>query len=151
MTSWLQAVKEFASKNGKWIVPKKGTPEYEAVKKIQEDMKAKAEPKAVVEKEKKPKKAKETVDVAEELAKKPVRQRKPKAKAEIPPTAEAKVEVKPEIKTETKVEVKSEVKPEVKVKKLNPKIADGKSTGAVTARNPRKKITVAENKTITFD
>jgi len=34
--SWLQAVKEFNKDKGSWSLPKKNTPEYESVKKIQE-------------------------------------------------------------------------------------------------------------------
>jgi hypothetical protein len=34
--SWIQAVKEFNKDKGTWTLPKKNTPEYESVKKIQE-------------------------------------------------------------------------------------------------------------------
>jgi hypothetical protein len=34
MSYWLPACKEYAEKMGRWTVPKKGTPEYEEVKKI---------------------------------------------------------------------------------------------------------------------
>lgn len=36
MGFWLQACKEYASTTGKWTVPKKGSPEYDAIKKIQD-------------------------------------------------------------------------------------------------------------------
>lgn len=36
--SWLLALKEYSKLSGKYFVPKKGTPEYDAVKKIQDKM-----------------------------------------------------------------------------------------------------------------
>lgn len=45
--SWVQAVRAYAKQTGKWSVPKKGTPEYDAVKALQNKMKvapAKVEP-----------------------------------------------------------------------------------------------------------
>jgi hypothetical protein len=47
--SWTTALKEYAKQTGKFLVPKKGTPEYEAVLKIQNKLK---NPPAVVEEKK---------------------------------------------------------------------------------------------------
>lgn len=38
--SWVDAVREYAKQTGKWNVPKKGTPEYDAVKALQDKLKA---------------------------------------------------------------------------------------------------------------
>lgn len=38
-TNWVNAVRQYAKETGKWAVPRKGTPEYDAVKAIQEKMK----------------------------------------------------------------------------------------------------------------
>lgn len=38
MSSWIDALKKWnAAKGGKWVVPRKGTAEYEAVKEIMAD------------------------------------------------------------------------------------------------------------------
>jgi hypothetical protein len=64
--SWLEAVKAHSKQTGKWLVPKKGTAEYEAVKKIQADMEKKAaEPVVEPVSTKKPR-----INVAEARAKK---------------------------------------------------------------------------------
>lgn len=80
--SWLEAVKAHSKKTGKWLVPKKGTAEYEAVKKIQAEIERKAaEP--VPEPVKKPKmtaaeaRAKKAAEMAAAAA--PVPAAKPKA------------------------------------------------------------------------
>lgn len=38
--SWVNALREYAKQTGKFAVPKKGTPEYDAVRKIQASMEA---------------------------------------------------------------------------------------------------------------
>jgi hypothetical protein len=38
----MSACKAYAEKNGKWVVPKKDTPEYAAIKKIQDELKGSA-------------------------------------------------------------------------------------------------------------
>lgn len=53
--TWLAACKEYATRTGKWIVPKKDSAEYTEIKKIQEKMLK--EPKVVKEVAKEPKKA----------------------------------------------------------------------------------------------
>jgi hypothetical protein len=58
--SWTTALKEYAKQTGKFVVPKKGTPEYEAVLKIQNKMKGIPDQEEVkVEKVKKERKKKE--------------------------------------------------------------------------------------------
>jgi hypothetical protein len=54
MVSWIDAVKEFAKQNeGKFVIPKKDTPEYLKIKAIQEKMtKGEAEPPVKAKKEK---------------------------------------------------------------------------------------------------
>jgi hypothetical protein len=47
MGFWLQACKEYASTTGKWIVPKKGSSEYDAIKKIQDRLSAASVPDVV--------------------------------------------------------------------------------------------------------
>jgi archaellum component FlaC len=42
--SWAEALKEYAKGTGKFVVPKKGTPEYEAVAKIHRKLKGVPEP-----------------------------------------------------------------------------------------------------------
>lgn len=44
MSFWLPACREYAEKMGRWMVPKKGTPEYEEVKKIMDRMSAEKAP-----------------------------------------------------------------------------------------------------------
>jgi colicin import membrane protein len=72
--SWVNALKEYAKQTGKFAVPKKGSPEYEAVKKIQQGMSAApptpakvAEVKAVI-KEKKIKAVKAAEKTPEQIA-----------------------------------------------------------------------------------
>ena len=43
--SWVAAVKEFNASRERWVLPRKGTPEYDEVKKIQDRMKESAPPK----------------------------------------------------------------------------------------------------------
>lgn len=58
--SWTTALKEYAKATGKFVVPKKGTPEYEAVVKIQNKLKGIPDPEEVkAEKAKKERKKKE--------------------------------------------------------------------------------------------
>lgn len=59
--SWLEALKEYSKESGKWAVPKKGSPEYEAVKKIQDRMDGVVE-KKVVEKKKFVKKVEKVIE-----------------------------------------------------------------------------------------
>jgi beta-phosphoglucomutase-like phosphatase (HAD superfamily) len=73
--TWVAALREHAKQTGKFAVPKRGTPEYDAVKKIQESMAAPApEVKAAAvkattdHKERKVRKAAAAVPTAEELA-----------------------------------------------------------------------------------
>ena len=75
--SWVNALKEYAKQTGKFAVPKKGSPEYEAVKKIQSSMGAaaaappapsKAPEMAKAQKEKKVKAAKAGVKTPEQIA-----------------------------------------------------------------------------------
>ena len=52
--SYVQALKELAKETGKFVVPKRDTPEYEKVRKIQEKLKKEAEaPKPAVDEKKK--------------------------------------------------------------------------------------------------
>lgn len=73
--TWVAALREYAKQTGKFAVPKRGSPEYDAVKKIQESMAAPAPEvkaaavKATAEhKERKVRKAAAAVPTAEELA-----------------------------------------------------------------------------------
>jgi len=69
--SWLAACKEYATKHGKWVVPKKDSAEYAEIKKIQARMAGAAAPAAPAAaapvKEKKPR-APRKPKVAEEVA-----------------------------------------------------------------------------------
>ena len=38
--SWKEALKEYAAKNGQYVIPKKGSPEYDEVKAIQDKLRA---------------------------------------------------------------------------------------------------------------
>jgi len=106
--SWLAAVKEYASKTGKWQVPKRGTPEYDAIKAIQERMLKETAPPAPVP-EAPAKKSRKALPVVAEVAEvaevakvaevaeapKPKAPRKKKVKAEVvegKPVAEAILE-----------------------------------------------------------
>lgn len=112
--SWASALKEFATTSGKFVLPKKDSPEYTAVKAIQERMKKETDAPASVAKPKPIKKAKVenvVVPVAEEIP--VVAKKAPKvkaAKAAKAPNVEAEPEPEPE--SETPV-----VKPKVKAVK----------------------------------
>lgn len=75
MVSWIDAVKEFAKQNeGKFVIPKKDTPEYLKIKAIQEKMtKGEAEPPVKAKKEKPVKKpvVEEKSEAVVEAPKKP--------------------------------------------------------------------------------
>ena len=101
--TWLLACKEYAAKNGKWTVPKKGTDEYNAIKQIQGRMTS--EKTSVVEsitpaKVKKPRKPKAVVEipevVVEECIVNPVVV-KPRKRKTLEPRAPKSVPVIPEV------------------------------------------------------
>jgi hypothetical protein len=152
--TWLLACKEYAEKTGKWVVPKKDSDEYKAVKAIQERMtksapaeKPVAEKKAPVAK-KEPKKAKvvevpETV--VEEKVKKPRAPRKPKAEAPVAADVAAVVleATKEQVKKEKKVRVVSEP---VVTEKAKTKVSSGKKTTQI-----KNTVKVDENKIVAFN
>jgi len=90
MSSWMTAIKKYAEQNGKYVVPRKGSPEYDAVRKIQSELEgpkapvvvAKApEPVGVVRP--KPKKSDIELDVeAKEVEHKKARAKDAKIKAD---------------------------------------------------------------------
>lgn len=67
--TWVNALKEYAKVSGKYFVPKKGTPEYDAVKKIQDKMAGVVEEKVVEKK----KFAKKEEPIIEAPAKAPIK------------------------------------------------------------------------------
>lgn len=87
--SWVAAVKEFNAGRGGWILPKKGSSEYDEVKKIQERLKAdapQAPPKKAKEgEEEKPKRERRAVTTDEDRPKRVARPKKEK-----PPTEPTK-------------------------------------------------------------
>ena len=66
--SWAEALKEHAKQTGKFMVPKKGTPEYEAVAKIHRKMKGIPEP----EPEKPQRKSKKVIAPEEDAPRPPI-------------------------------------------------------------------------------
>jgi hypothetical protein len=66
--SWAEALKEHAKQTGKFLVPKKGTPEYEAVAKIHRKMKGIPEP----EPEKPKRKSKKVIAPEEDAPRPPI-------------------------------------------------------------------------------
>ena len=99
--SWMEALKEHNKQAGKWSVPKKGTPEYDAVKKLQDSMAGVAEkPKA---EKKKP------VKKTELNAEAPPKETKVVSKAEY-----IEEKVKPRIKALKKMQAEADVKAEMK-------------------------------------
>ncbi len=62
--TWAEALKEHAKKTGKFVVPKKGTPEYDEVSKIHRKLKGEPEP----EPEKVKRTRKKAIDSPEEVA-----------------------------------------------------------------------------------
>jgi hypothetical protein len=116
---WLQACKEYATKHGKWVVPKKDSPEYAEIKKIQERMGGAKAPEA---------KPKET------------KPRKPRVKVEEVPevmAVEAPVESKPRKVRAKKVE---EAKPVVETP-----MPTAKATASAHVRRGRKPAPAAVN------
>jgi hypothetical protein len=72
--SWTDALKEYAKKNGKWVVPKKDSVEYAEVARIHKALKEAKEAPKVEEKPKKEKKVKvveEVKEVVKEVVDKP--------------------------------------------------------------------------------
>ena len=67
--SWVDALKEYAKKNGKFVVPKKGSPEYDAVKKIQDGMNASRTPEQTKEVAEKKEVAKVQIAVSKKVRK----------------------------------------------------------------------------------
>lgn len=65
--TWLAACKEYAASVGKWTVPKKGTPEYDAVKLIQKRMQGGDAPAPAPEVKTKVCKTKEAAPVVEKV------------------------------------------------------------------------------------
>ena len=159
MVSWVEAVKAYAKETGKWSVPKKGTPEYDAVKALQDKMNSapiKA-PESEVKKRGRPKKPEVApVEVKEEVApvvvkekkEKPIKEKKVKA-MEVPVAPIASVTP---IAKEKKKAVK--VEPEVPIVKEKPlkkavKVAEpsGKEPTMETVSEKKPKAVRAEKKT----
>ena len=90
--SWVAAVKEFNASREGWVLPRKGTPEYDEVKKIQDRMKESAPPKpakapAAEGAQKPPRRQLKASDEPERPKRAPA-----KPKAEKPPTEPSKPE-----------------------------------------------------------
>ena len=106
---WVEALKEYAKKKGKYVVPKKGTPEYDEVRAIMGA--AKGEAKAD---EAKGDVAKAEAHKVEEKALKAVERtgkvRKPRAKKPVAekPAESAKIEAPPVVRKSRKVATKSQ-------------------------------------------
>ena len=80
MSKWINALKEWNKSNPKWLVPKKGTPEYEEVIKIMASLPAPVKKEGeVVEKKTYKKKVKKVVEQPiEEVKVEEVKQKKEK-------------------------------------------------------------------------
>lgn len=65
MVTWVEAVKEYAKQKGKFVIPKKDSDEYKAVRALQEKMNKAPLPKQEVVKEEKPKRSRKAVVTAE--------------------------------------------------------------------------------------
>lgn len=153
MLTWLQACKEYATRNGKWVVPRKGTAEYDAIRALQGSESSPPAPK------KEPKRrvsATEVIEIKEsgEAPMKPARTMNPNE-----PAAPKKVR-KPRMKVEAPEEAvleatEAEAKPEPVPKKpykleASPK-ADVKKAKAPRKKAPTKTASVSAGKEVTFE
>lgn len=124
MATWVEAVKAYAKETGKWSVPKKGTPEYDAIKALQQKLNAPVKaPEPEVKKRGRPKKPEvaPVAEVKEEAAPIAVKEKKEKkvkaAEAPVAPVAPVtpiSKEVKKEKKAVKVAEPAMEVIPEKK-------------------------------------
>lgn len=145
MVTWVEAVKEYAKKSGKFVIPKKDSEEYKAVRALQEKMSKAPLPKQEVAKEEKPKRSRKAVVTAEEKtpveAVAPVKQKKVAVESK---QVESPIEPK-----EKKQRVKKVVVPEEPLK--NEVVAEA----PVKEKKPRKtalrgepRVTIEDKKVI---
>lgn len=120
---WTDALKEYAKKHGKFVVPKKGSPEYEEVRKLM-GAGAEASAKAVE------KKALETLPEMKAEKKAPRKPRAPRKKVDAPKDVELK---------EAKMEEK-EKKPRRKAKLSAPQKDDGLAPPAPAMKPKRSRM-----------
>jgi hypothetical protein len=112
--SWVDALREYAKTTGKFVVPKRGSPEYEAVRKIQTEMGAKPKPAPTPD-------AKPPADLGE------IKRAKKAKLAAMEPTPE-------QIRVET-AKVKADAKAEAKVKADADAAAKAEAKAAKAAAN----------------
>lgn len=112
MSTWLQACKKYAEQTGKWVVPKKDSEEYKAIRELQTKMvPVKSEPKETSKPMRPPKEPKapraakvpETVPEVPEVPEAPKSVRKPRKVVDTRPAKEPVVVVKPVQETQIPV------------------------------------------------
>jgi len=125
---WVEALKAYAQKKGKYVVPKKGTPEYDEVRAMMDGAKpkadAKVEAKVEVEDVMKPKRAKTDV--------KKLKEKMEKVKADKVAKGEA-------LKSEQKAKVKEAVHDKVLKRVASKKVVELKTSSALEAKPAIKK------------
>lgn len=143
MASWVESIKEFAKQNGgKFVIPKRGTEEYEKVRALQQSMSAKPAPAAEAEKPKrKPREAK----VANPPTEKKVRVVPPPEKLQPAPAEPEKVANPPK---EKKVRVVPKPAEQTRKKMPSEIIAEKKKGRSKAREAPKTSIT---NETVTME
>ena len=128
---WSTALKEYAKQTGKFIVPKKGTPEYEAVTKIKDKLSQPAPEPEV----KAPKKRKEAPPPDPELEKKLEEERKLKLELEAKEASKVARDAKKAVKEATRARLTKEREDLIKYQQSQ---AASQAQAQVTAASMKK-------------